>query len=286
MAVYERAYRGYAGSYTPPWSRFLVPVRFAFQSIFASRLFLAFFVACFFPALVMGVGIYISHNLRVLQFFGVQADEMLIDSAHFMGFLAFEAKFLGFLLALIVAPALICPDMLNNALPLYLSRPFSRSEYLLGKLSVLILLLSVITWIPYSLLFALNAGLSGAEWTRGHLYILWAILLGSWFWILTLSLISLAVSAVFQRKLWARVFMFVLLTALGAFGAILAEGVGLWWGNNLNVFQMNLVIWGHLFRTPVEPAPPLWSACLTLAVACGLSVALLYRRIRPYEIVR
>jgi hypothetical protein len=46
------------------------------------------------------------------------------------------------------------------------------------------------------------------------------------------------------------------------------------------------LIWGHLFRTPVEPAPPLWSACLTLAVACGLSVALLYRRIRPYEIVR
>lgn len=287
MAVYERAYRGYSGSYTPEWSRFAVLPRYGLQGVFASRFFLAFFVACFIPALVVLVLIYGSHNAKVLQLLGVTAAEItLIDAAFFMTVLAIEAKFLGFLLALIVGPALISPDMLNNALPLYLSRPFNRTEYILGKLSVLVMLLSAITWVPYLLLFALQAYLSGWEWTRDRLYIPVAIFVGSWAWILSLSLISLAVAAIFKRKLWARVFLFVILAALGAFGAILAEGLGLRFGHNLNVFQMNVVIWGELFKNPVKPAPPLWSAWLTLIVACAICLRILYRKVRAYEVVR
>ena len=287
MAVYERAYRGYSGSYTPGWSRFAVLPRYGLQGVFASRFFLAFFVACFIPALVVLALIYGSHNAKVLQILGVTAAEItLIDAPFFMTVLAIEAKFLGFLLALIVGPALIAPDMLNNALPLYLSRPFNRTEYILGKLSVLVFLLSTITWIPYLLLFALQAYLSGWEWTRDRLHIPVAIFVGSWAWILSLSLISLAVAAVFKRKLWARVFLFVILAALGTFGAILAEGLGLWFGHNLNVFQMNVVIWGELFKTPVQPAPPVWSAWATLILACAISLRILYRKVRAYEVVR
>jgi hypothetical protein len=287
VAVYERAYRGYSGAYTPEWSRFIVLPRYGLEGIFASRFFLAFFVACFIPVLALLIMIYLSHNAKVLQLLGATpADMTLIDAPLFMAFLAFEGKFLGFLLALIVGPALISPDMLNNALPLYLSRPFNRTEYILGKLSVLVLLLSAITWVPYLLLFALQGYMSGWEWTRERLYIPVAIFVGSWAWILSVSLISLAVAAVFKRKLWARVFLFVTLSALGAFGAILAEGLGLWFGHNLNVFQMNVVIWGELFRTPVKPAPPLWSAWATLILACAISLRILYRKVRAYEVVR
>lgn len=287
MAVYERAYRTYAGPRTPAWSRFLVLPRYHLRRLFASRMLMAYFVACFIPVLVLGVLIYASHNAKILQLLGVAADDVvIIDAPMFMGFLAFEGKLLGFLLALIVGPALISPDMLNNAMPLYLSRPFSRTEYLAGKLGVLVAMLSAITWIPYLVLFALQAVLAGADWTAGHLYIAVAILVGSWVWILSLSLVTLAVSALFKRKLWSRVFLFVSLSALSAFGGIIAEGIGLWWGHNLNLFQMNIVIWGGLFRNPIEPAPPLWSAWATLIAAAAISLAILYRRIRAYEVVR
>jgi len=287
MAVYERAYRGYAGTYTPEWSRFLALARFGFYRVFASRLFAAFYALCFLPALVLGAMIYFSHNSKLLQLLNIQAgDVVLIDSTMFMGFLGFEGKFLGFLLALIVGPALITPDMLNNALPLYLSRPFSRTEYVAGRLAVLLALLSAITWVPFLLLFALQAYLAGWDWTRTNLHVPAAIFVGSWIWITCISLVSLAVSAVLKSKLWARVVMFVLLFALAAFGAVLAEALGLGFGHNLNVFQMNLVVWSAMFHVPLRGMPPVWSAWVTLIVTCAISLRVLYGKIQAYEVVR
>lgn len=47
MAVYKRTYRGYAGEMTPAWSRFLVIPRYAYRSLFQSKMLVAFFVLCF-----------------------------------------------------------------------------------------------------------------------------------------------------------------------------------------------------------------------------------------------
>jgi ABC-type transport system involved in multi-copper enzyme maturation permease subunit len=51
----------------------------------------------------------------------------------------------AFLLTAFVGPGLISPDLGNNALVLYFCRPFSRTEYVAGKLLVLVKLLSYIT---------------------------------------------------------------------------------------------------------------------------------------------
>jgi len=288
MAVYERAYRGYAGGYTREATRFFALARYGVQRVFAARLFVAFYAACFLPAVVLGTLIYGSHNAKVLAFLRVDpGDVVLINSPMFMGFLAFEGKFLGFLLALIVGPALIAPDLANNALPLYLSRPFNRTEYIAGKLAVLIGLLSTITWVPYLLLYALQAYFAGWEWTKDNLNIPGAIFVGSWIWILCISTIALAAPALLKSKLWSRVFMFVVLFALAAFGAVLAEGLGLGLGHNLNVFQMNLVVWSEMFDVPIgEGSRPLWSAWATLIGACAISLGILYRKVRAYEVVR
>jgi len=288
MAVYERAYRGYAGGYTREASRVVALARHGFQRVFGARLFVAFYAACFLPAVVLGALIYGSHNANVLAFLGMEpGSAVIISSSFFMWFLAWEGKFFGFLLALIVGPALIAPDMSNNALPLYLSRPFSRTEYIAGKLLVLIGLLSAITWAPYLLLYALQAYLAGWEWTKDNLNVPAAIFVGSWIWILCISTIALAAPAILKSKLWSRVFMFVVLFALAAFGAVLAEGLGLGFGHNLNVFQMNLVVWSEMFDVPIgDDSRPLWSAWATLIAACAVSVGILYRKIRAYEVVR
>src|SRR6266852_1287555 len=62
----------------------------------------------------------------------------------------------AFLLTAFTGPGLISPDLANGALPLYFCRPFSRAEYVIGKSSVLAILLSQITWVPGLVLFAVQ----------------------------------------------------------------------------------------------------------------------------------
>ena len=49
-------------------------------------------------------------------------------------------------LAALVGPSLVAPDLANGALSLYFSRPQSRTEYIVARMLVLVGLLSLITW--------------------------------------------------------------------------------------------------------------------------------------------
>src|SRR5205807_10578886 len=70
-----------------------------------------------------------------------------------------------FFFLLDTAPTDIYTLSLHDALPIFLSRPFSRPEYVLGKCAVIALLLSVVTWVPGLILFSLQAGLAEGGWT-------------------------------------------------------------------------------------------------------------------------
>src|SRR4029079_7899966 len=93
----------------------------------------------------------------------------------------------GFLLAVLLGPALISRDLANNALPLYLCRPFSRAEYVMGKMSVVLILLSAIMWVPGLLLFLFQSYLGGWQWFTANLYLAGAIFVGSLVWMLLLT---------------------------------------------------------------------------------------------------
>src|SRR5882672_10686166 len=184
MAVYEVTYKPYLGRLTPEWSRFLVIPRHAFRDIFKSKLFTAFFVFCFIPLLVESILIYLHHNVNALAIFKLNVRQLLpIDASFFLAFVGVQNSF-AFFVTLLVGPPLVARDLRNNALPLYLCRPFSRAEYVLGKMSVLLILLSAITWIPQLLLFAFQGYLEGAGWFVQNLWIASAIFLASVVWIL------------------------------------------------------------------------------------------------------
>ena len=57
-----------------------------------------------------------------------------IDGSFFQVFVNIQGGF-AFFVALLVGPPLVSSDLRNNALPLYLCRPFSRTEYVMGKMS-------------------------------------------------------------------------------------------------------------------------------------------------------
>ena len=70
-----------------------------------------------------------------------------INVTFFMSLLGWQSM-LALFLASFIGPGQVSPDLANNALSLYLARPFSRVEYVLGKMSVLVILMSLMTWVP------------------------------------------------------------------------------------------------------------------------------------------
>lgn len=292
MAVYERNYGRYQGELTPSWSRFLILPRYAAKDVFDSRMFVAFFVLCFllpFAGLLM---IYLHHNLAALKFINLPLDRLKealpINATFFRRGIELQG-WLCFLMALFVGPALVAPDLRSNGLPLYLSRPFSRTEYVLGKLTVLVALMSLVTWIPGLLLFFFQAYLEGAGWWGENLRIGTAIFVGSWTWILVVSLVALAISAWVKWKPVARVSLLIVFFVLTGFARALNEALDTWWGYLLSLSTAMSNLWVFLFGQEVDDrhfAQPVWSAWLTIALGCALSLWLLSRRIRAYEVVR
>jgi ABC-2 type transport system permease protein len=292
MAVYERNYGRYQGELTPSWSRFLILPRYAFKDVFDSKGFLIFLVlSCVLPfcGLLM---IYLHHNLAALKFMNLpleQLQQALPINANFFRRGLDIQSWLCFLLALSVGPSLIAPDLRNNGLPLYLSRPFSRTEYVLGKLMVMIALMSAITWIPGLLLFFFQAYLEGAGWLADNLRIGAALFVASWTWILVVSLVALAISAWVKWKPVARVSLLIVFFVLTGFAVALNEALGTWWGYLFSLSTAMENVRASLFGVPLNDndlAQPVWSAWLTLVLGCGLSLWLLSRRIRAYEVVR
>ena len=124
-----------------------------------------------FP-IIAGVLIYLRYNASAIALLGANPDNLLpIDAGFFAVFLSSQG-FFSFLLTAYAAPGLVGPDLSNNALPLYLCRPISRAEYVLGKMAVLLIPLSLITWVPGALLWMMQAGLDSGDWGRNNLHLL------------------------------------------------------------------------------------------------------------------
>lgn len=304
MAVYEHTYKPFEGQLTPDWSRFLILPRHIYRSVFQSKLFTAFFVLCMGWPLVAAILIYLHHNTQALGIMGLRVNELIpIDASFFQVYMVVQGQF-SFYLTLLVGPPLISRDVSNNALPLYLCRPFSRAEYVIGKMSVLLILLSLITWIPGLLLFLFQAYLEGAGWFAGNLRMAAAIFVGSWIWMVLLALLALSISAWVKWRLAASAALFGLFFIPSIFGAIINELFRTRIGNLINLSMLIQAVWYGLFGTFTRDAgqvrvrsggrytlvtlqePPLWSSWLMLSLICAGCLFLLYRKVRAYEVVR
>lgn len=305
MSVYEHTYKPFIGTLTPTWSRFLIIPRHAFRGVFQSKLFLAFFVACFLPPLVFAILIYLHHNVTALGVLQASINELVpIDGTFFLTLVGVQGWF-AFFLTLLVGPPLVSRDLTNNALPLYLCRPFSRAEYVIGKMSVVLILNSLITWVPGLLLFFFQAYLQGGGWMGQNIWIAYAIWSGSWVWIIFLALLSQAVSAWVKWRVVASAVLIAIFFIPSIVGEVINNLFNTRYGNLISPGALIGNIWAGLFRlfsptvTQVESRvngriirqtlitlPPLWSHWVVLGLICLFCLWLLYTRVRAYEVVR
>jgi ABC-2 type transport system permease protein len=286
VAVYERTWRPYAGPTTPVRGRWLVVTRYALAEAFSSRIFTAFYAACFLPSLLGVFLIYLSHNLGLLEQLGLTREFMGGLTLVFFRLLFLWQAIPGFFLMAILAPSLIAPDLANSALPLYLSRPIDRRDYVLGKLAVIFVVVSPPTWMMGLALFLLQTVEEGRSWGMANWRIGLAYLLGHLVWILVISLLALAISVWVRFRPAALGALFALLFVLSAFGSAVNGITRSSIGDVVHLTRAIASVVQHLFGAPTSSGLPVAVNWLTLAAVALLSLWVLRRKLRAHEVVR
>jgi ABC-2 type transport system permease protein len=285
MAVYRRSYKSYAGTLTPAWSRFLVIFRYSRKNLFRSKVQTGLFVVCFFFPVACLVLIYLAHSASFLASIGIPSRILSIDSNFFFRYMTVQGA-LAFLLTAFAGPGLISPDLANGALPLYFCRPFSRAEYVLGKSSVLVILLSAVTWVPGLLLFVMQSSLEGAHWAWNNLWIAGSLILSSLIWISILSLLAMALSAWVKWRIVAGALLLAVMFFGAGFGQAINAVLRTDSGYFLNLGYLMGTVWQALFRIDNEHAISIPQAWIALLFYCGVCLWLLLRKVRAYEVIR
>jgi ABC-2 type transport system permease protein len=300
MAVYKKTYRPYEGALTPSWRRFLVIPRYAFEDLNRSRFLTFFFLGSFIYPLICILLVYVSHNASALSLLNAQSAAQLIsvNVTFFMTLLGWQSILALFMTAFI-GPGQVSPDLANDALALYLARPFSRVEYVMSKMFVLIVLLSLMTWVPGLLVFGLQGYLEGGTWMSDHWRFASGIFFGGWIWVLILSLLALALSAWVKWKPAAGALMFGVFFVAAGFGATINGVQRTYWGHLFNIGYLIGSVWVELFegperttngaiffRAPRGETVPMWTCWAALAVLCSICLYMLARKIRGREVVK
>ena len=292
MAVYKQTYKGYEGPLTAQRSRFLIVSRYALKEVFATKLVSQFFALTFLIPLVGAVIIYLNHNLDAMRALQLPLRQLIpINGQFFLTIVQIQTT-AAFLICAMIGPGLISPDLTNNAMPLYLSRPFTRRDYILGKFSVLAFVLSAMSWVPSLLLFLFQSNLEGWSWFTDNIRIGIAIVAGLCIWVAVISFLSLALSAWVRWRPVATGLLFGIFFAAAAFGEAVNQIMNFndgptSWGSllNLGFLIQSALNWLFFGYVPGDRVPA-WGAFGALLAVCGVSLYMLSRKIQAYEVVR
>lgn len=166
--------------------------------------------------IAIGVLLYLMVLIQVVSIalLGVTypCDEYFIDDAgnmekecrtieFYQGF----SKMLVILIACLASSGLISNDLKNDSIHLYLSRPISRTDYLIARFIPIFLLLMIYTALPNLLVYFGELYDSGFEmdWLKGHKWLLLGIIFQGMLYSFAYSIIGLTFSAAINRESFA-----------------------------------------------------------------------------------
>ena len=289
MAVFKRGYERYDGPLTGAVTRFLAVPRFVWPRLLAERFVLVLLLVSLFWPLLCAIFIYLSNHANLLPNLNEGGDAiqklLRIDGRFFATFMNIQSTF-AIILAAVAGPGLIAPDLANNALPLYFSRPVSLASYIGARLVVLFGLLSLVTLLPGLFVFGLQVSLAGPTWLAGHWTIGQGMLLGFLLYILLLSLVALACSAYVKWRVVAGALVLGFFFVLAGAAQIVNQVFRVEWGSLLSPGYTIYTIWCALLGVETAADAPDAGECLAaVLVLLGALLAVLLRKLRPVEVV-
>jgi ABC-2 type transport system permease protein len=280
LPIYEQTYRRYEARAPLRKVRFWPITRESLRLVLLKRAFLGLLAVSFLPFLVRVIQVYV-----VTRF--PEAGRVLpVDGRLFGDFLNQQIGF-TILLTIFGGAGLVANDLRTGAIVMYLSRPLTRRDYILGKLGVTFLLNLAVTLAPGLLLYGVTLALVPDQFAKWELaWIAPAIVLHSVAMSLTVSLLGLAISSLTRSARVSGLALFVFILGLELVRQILENGFGRPEAALLSV-QDNLrnlarALFGLTDRTDAVAWPA--SAFVLVLLALG-SIVILRRRVRAVEIV-
>ena len=280
MPIYDQGYRRYEARAPLHRARFWPITREALRLVLAKRAFLGLLAASFIPFVVRVIQIYLVTRVP-------EAGRVLpIDGRLFGDFLNQQIGF-TLLLSIFGASGLVANDLRTGAILVYLSRPLTQRDYVLGKLGVPMALNLGVTLVPGLLLYAAGLMLAPEQYVKPELWwIAPAIVVHAFAISLVVSLLTLAVSALSKSGRVAGLAFVAFFFGLEMIRGVLQAGFNRKEAVLLSVQADLQAIGAALFGTVARGVDIHWAwpVVVLVAVAVGC-LAVLHARVRAVEIV-
>jgi ABC-2 type transport system permease protein len=278
MPIHDQGYRRYAGARAAVGRAWQVIAGAGIRSVVTKRAFIALMLFAWTPFVVRAVQIYVSANFQQAAFLAPKGET-------FREFLETQDIFV-FFVTIWVGAGLIANDRRANALQLYLSKPLSAAEYVVGKLAILFVFLIFVTWAPAMGLLLVQAIFAGSfTFIRNNAYLLPAITLFSLAQVLLASTTMLALSSLSKSSRFVGVMyaglMFFTAALFQALRGITRTTAFAWISPNDALEQLGDVIFRLEPRYELSPTV----AGLTVVALIAVSGFILARRVKGVEIV-
>ena len=280
MPIHDQSYRHYLGRREAQGRAWIVIALAGIRNIIRKRLFIGLLLMAWVPFVVYAVQFYLAATIP-------QASAFLAPTAErFRGFFEWQGLFV-FFITVWVGAGLIANDRRANALQIYLSKPLARSEYVAGKLMILVSFLLLVTWVPGMLLLVLQIAFAGNfAFVRANPFVIPAITLYSFLQVLVASFTMLALSSLSKSGRYVAIlYAGAVLFSHAVFGVVslVTRSTSLSWLSFLaNLSQVGDVV----FRLRPHYTTPWPVSVLAIAVLIAVSILILERRVRGVEVVR
>ena len=288
MPIHTQDYRHWEGTLNPhPYTRWWIITK-AELRLLAQRKIVRLIVAV--PPLIYilahAILIYIFNQVPGIAF------PFDVDNEFFQKFLFRNpgtgppSSFLIALIAIFGGSGLIATDLKNNALSLYLSKPISWIDYLIGKFAVIGILIGCLTLVPGLLLFLEHVLLTDTPFLKENYWIPLSIVAYSVLITLSSSLLMLLFSSLTSNPRYAIIgfcavwfgspVIYEVLRAITRTSKMAL--ISIW--ANYDILGTVLFAGSHSYAVH-------WAWALLIQIALiALCLFVLHRRIRAVEIVK
>ena len=276
--IHDQSYRRYQGTRLPVGRSWSVIASHGIKNMLAKRAFLGLMIFAWIPFIVRCVQLYVVAN------FPQAASVVGVTPETFRDFLNQQGAFV-FFTTIYVGAGLIAADRRANALQIYLSKPLLRTEYVGGKLLVLVSFLLGVTLLPALLLILAQIAFSGGAFIKSNFFVVPAVILASLIQVIVASFTMLALSSLSKSSRYVALLytgaIFFTEALFNALRVITGSTRVAWVSITANLNQVVDVI----FRMPARYETPIVVSVLVLLALVVVSISVLERRVKGVEVV-
>ena len=277
MPIHDQGYRRYEGRRTPHGQAWWIIARAQFLGGLKYRPFVVLLVFSWVPFIGRAVQFYLASSIQ-------QVSMLAATPQTFRDFLDQQGLFV-FLVTIALGGA-IADDRRANALQLYLSKPLTRTEYIIGRMVPTLGVLLGVTFLPAMLLILLQIAFSGSTAFIGqNLFLVPAITLVSFTQALLAASTILALSSLSKSRRFVSIKYAGLIFFTTAMYQVLRQITGSRAWAAISPGDMMDVVADAVFRVRANPPVPVLVAVLVIALLIGASFWILERKIRAVEVV-